>query len=98
MVDPRCSSPAGARPNQVVFNTKTPRESDLVRTKAQVWPPEAVPKYAPWDREDTPSVLPDVYHFGLVRHDGRIFPYGIDSREDKLDRAVSEGSKKSESS
>ena len=38
------------------------------------------------------SVLPDINHFGLVCHDRRISPDGIDSREDELDRVVSRGS------
>jgi len=33
----------------------------------------------------TRSVLPDVDHFGLVRHDRRISPDWIYSRDDELD-------------
>lgn len=43
-------------------------------------------------RKSTRSVLPDIDHFSLVRHDGRIFPDRIDSREDELNLVVSEGS------
>ena len=39
----------------------------------------------------TRSILPDVDHFGLMRHNGRILPDGMYSRHDELDRLVSEG-------
>lgn len=42
---------------------------------------------------NTRSILPYVNHFGLVRHDSRIFSDGIYSREDKLDLWSARGPK-----
>jgi len=67
-------------------------KTDPVRARTPVRALETRSPCALGCGEITRSVLPDVHHFGLVRHDGHISPDGIDSREDELVRVVSEES------
>ena len=47
--------------------------------------------HATYEHREISLSFPNVDHFGLVCHDGSVFPDGIHSGEDELDSAVSEG-------
>ena len=80
--------PPSAPPNMIEVALKLRKRPKL----APVQLPGAIQSHAP-EHGKSPCrlFLPDVDHFGLMCHNGCVFPDGIDSRDNELDYVVSRG-------